>query len=88
MYCFEYDDKKSASNLKKHGIDFVMAQGLWNDPDLIEIQAISNDEPRFLIIASLANKIWSAVITYRGSTTIRIISVRRARKAEAAVYES
>jgi uncharacterized DUF497 family protein len=87
MHAFEYDDTKSTENLKKHGIDFVAAQVLWQDPDLIEVQAISENEPRFLIIARIAKKHWSAVITYRGST-IRIISVRCSRKAEVALYES
>ena len=87
MPSFEYDDDKSTLNLKKHGIDFVMAQELWNDPDLIEVQAKSENEPRFLIIAKITNKYWSAVITYRGDT-IRIISVRRSRKLEVEIYES
>ena len=86
MRHFEYDDIKSNSNLEKHGIDFVTAQELWNDPDLIEVQARSENEPRFLIVAQLANKHWSAVITYRGNT-IRIISVRRSRKLEVELYE-
>ena len=30
---FEFDSVKSASNLRKHGIDFVDAQALWQDPD-------------------------------------------------------
>jgi len=87
MYDFEFDDNKSASNLSKHGINFVSAQTLWNDPDLVEIQAISSDEPRFLVIGSIANKHWSAVITYRGNN-IRIISVRRSRKPEVELYEN
>ena len=87
MDCFEYDEKKSNSNLKKHGIDFISAQELWKDPGLIEIQAISEDEPRFLIIGRIDKKYWSAVITYRG-TDIRIISVRRSRKSEVELYES
>lgn len=87
MYHFEYDDEKSTLNLNKHGIDFVLAQALWNDPDLIEVQAKSEDEPRFLVIGSIENKHWSAVITYR-SNTIRIISVRRSRRSEVELYES
>jgi len=87
MHDFEYDSKKSTSNLEKHGIDFVSAQELWLDPDLIEIQAKSEDEPRFLIVARIANKHWSAVITHRGST-IRLISVRRSRQTEVELYES
>ena len=87
MHDFEYDTKKSTSNLEKHGIDFVAAQELWLDPDLLEVQAKSEDEPRFLVIASIAHKHWSAVITHRGST-IRIISVRRSRTTEVNLYES
>ena len=84
---FEYDNKKSTSNLKKHGIDFVAAQELWLDPGFVEVQAKSENEPRFLVIARIANKHWSAVITHR-SSTIRIISVRRSRKTEVELYES
>ena len=87
MHDFEYDDNKSTSNLKKHGINFVSAQELWSDSELIELQVKSKDEPRFLIIGLIAKKHWSAVITYRGST-IRIISVRRSRKKEVKLYES
>jgi len=87
MHSFEFDNKKSISNLKKHGIDFVAAQELWLDPDLVEVQAKSRNEPRFLIIARIANKHWSAVITHRGGT-IRIISVRCSRKTEVELYES
>lgn len=87
MHSFEYDDEKSVANLEKHGIDFVVAQELWLDPELIEIQAKSENESRFLIIARMANKHWSAVVTHRGST-IRIISVRRSRRAEVTLYES
>ena len=87
MRSFEFDDKKSQANLAKHGIDFVDAQQLWADPDLIEIQARSTDEPRALVVGVIDNKVWSAVVTYRGKV-IRIISVRRSRKTEAAIYES
>ena len=87
MHDFEYDNDKSTSNLEKRGIDFVSAQELWLDPELIEVQAKSEDEPRFLVIARIANKHWSAVITHRGNA-IRIISVRCSRKAEVELYES
>jgi uncharacterized protein len=87
MNVFEFDAAKSESNLAKHGIDFVEAQKLWNDPMLLEIEAKTDDELRFLIIGRIEEKHWSAVITYR-STHIRLISVRRARKEEVALYEN
>jgi uncharacterized DUF497 family protein len=87
MIPFEFDEDKSLSNLEKHGIDFHTAQALWKDPDLIEIKAKSEDEPRFLIVGRIMSKHWSAVITYR-SKQIRLISVRRSRKKEVELYES
>jgi len=87
MISFEFDAAKSESNREKHGIDFVLAQGLWNDPMLLEIPAKTEDEPRFLVIGQVAGKHWSAVITYRGAN-VRLISVRRARTEEVALYES
>jgi uncharacterized DUF497 family protein len=87
MISFEFDPAKSETNRIKHGIDFVEAQGLWNDPMLLEIPAKTDDEPRHLVIGRIDSKHWSAVITYRGAN-IRLISVRRARTEEVALYES
>lgn len=87
MHRFEFDENKSLTNLAKHGIDFVTAQQLWADPDLIEVQARSTDEPRSLVVERIDAKFWSAVITYR-CDVVRIISVRRSRQAEVQLYES
>ena len=87
MFGFEYDHQKIQTNLAKHGIDFEAAKAIWQDPDLLEISAKIVDEPRSLVIGKLDGKLWSAIITYRASC-IRIISVRRSRKAEVALYES
>lgn len=84
---FEFDETKSKSNRKKHGIDFVEAQKLWEDTELLEIPARTVDEPRSLVIGTIRGKHWSAVITSRGEN-IRIISVRRSRDEEIALYES
>jgi uncharacterized DUF497 family protein len=54
---------------------------------LLEIPAKTDDEPRYLVIGSINGKHWSAVITYRGAN-VRLISVRRARTEEVALYES
>jgi uncharacterized protein len=84
---FEFDDTKSQANLKKHGIDFIQAQQLWDDPDRLEIPAKTTDEPRVIFIGMISGKLWSAIITPRGHR-IRIISVRRAREKEVDLYES
>ena len=83
---FEYDSEKSRSNEVKHGIDFVAAQALWADPDVLEIPARTTDEPRFLVVGRIGTKHWSAVITYRGQIR-RLISVRRSRPEEVELYE-
>ena len=87
MTVFEYDENKSQSNLTKHGIDFIEAQKLWDDPNLLEIPAKTEDEQRFMVVAKINNKNWSGVITYRDQN-IRIISVRRSRKEQVDLYES
>ena len=87
MTSFEFDATKSESNRTKHGIDFVEAQDLWNDPMLLEIPAKTDDELRYLVIGLIDGKHWSAVITYR-AVNVRLISVRRARTEEVILYES
>jgi len=83
---FEFDNDKSESNKKKHGISFIEAQILWKDPDRVEIPAKTIDEPRFVVIGRISDKYWSSIVTYRGEN-IRIISVRRSRKEEIRLYE-
>ena len=87
MISFEFDAAKSEYNRTKHGMDFVEAQGLWSDPMLLEVPARTDDEPRYLVIGLLDGRHWSAVTTYRGSKVL-LISVRRARTEEVALYES
>jgi len=84
---FEFDSVKSKSNKKKHGIDFIEAQALWDDTDLLEIPARTTDGQRFLVIGKIEATHWSGIITYRNEN-IRIISVRRARDEEIELYES
>ena len=84
---FEFDTSKSEANLRKHGIDFIEAQTLWSDSNLLEIPAKTLDEPRFLVIGVIEQKHWSAVVTYRNGN-IRLISVRRSRDEEVTLYES
>jgi uncharacterized DUF497 family protein len=87
MYEFEFDARKSRANFRKHGIDFVAAQELWDDPEFIEVPAKTTDEPRIMAIGLLNGKHWSAVVTPR-TGRVRIISVRRSRPEEIAIYES
>ncbi len=83
----ELDEAKSRANKQKHGIDFVEAQDLWLDGNLLRIAARSESEARFVFVGLLNGRHWSAIATFRGET-IRLISVRRARPLEVEAYES
>lgn len=87
MIIFEFDESKSQANLQKHGINFIDAQAMWDDSRLLEIPAKTEDEPRYLMIGLINGKHWCAIITYRGAN-VRLISVRRSRTEEVALYES
>ena len=86
---FEFDSKKSNSNKKKHGIDFVEAQLLFEDPDLLVIPSkdIVDSEFRELSIGLIYGTHWSAITTQRGEA-IRIISIRKSTQREIKAYES
>ena len=83
---FEFDPYKSASNMQKHGIDFVQAQALWADDHLLEVDVVVTPEARTLFIGKIGVKHWTAIATYR-QEHIRLISVRRSRKKEVEIYE-
>src|SRR5215510_9551581 len=95
---FEFDPAKSEANKRKHGIDFIEAQGIWNDPDRLERPARSTTEARVQVIGGIRQEgfpqrlgikrqLWSAFVTYRhDDQTIRIISVRSCRPNEAQLY--
>ena len=83
---FEFDERKSRANTVKRGIDFVELQALWLDEALVEIPARSEVEQRVLVVGLMGGKHWSAFITYRGEA-VRLISARRSRDEEVAIYE-
>lgn len=83
---FEFDPAKSEANLAKHGIDFEAAKWLWTDPAAYQQGPFVRGEKRWLMTARTDQKLWTAVFTFRAGT-IRIISVRRARRSERREYE-
>jgi uncharacterized DUF497 family protein len=82
---FEFDPHKSESNKAKHGIDFIQAQQLWKS-EIVLLNAKDAFEKRYLVIGTIGQQHWSAIITYRGPT-IRLISMRRATEREIETYE-
>ena len=82
---FEFDPEKSEANLAKHGIDFEAAQALWLQPRFVEGPAQWPGEERWMRVAKLNGKVWSAIFVVRDGR-IRLISVRRARTKEELQY--
>ena len=85
---FEWDENKSASNLEKHGLDFITATVAFTDPKRIVVEDLRTDygEPRFIIIGE-ADGILLFVAYTKRDEVIRIISARRARRKEIEIYE-
>jgi len=75
---FEWDRRKAASNLKKHGIDFADAAAVFYDESAITIQEDFAGERRFITLGMDAlARILVVVYTWR-SDSVRIISTRKA----------
>ncbi len=87
---FEWDDKKSKTNIKKHGISFEEATTVFYDEQAIEFydDEHSEWEDRFLMLG-LSNRLNLLIVChcYRESNNkIRIISARKATKNESKYY--
>jgi hypothetical protein len=78
---FEWDPEKRLSNIKKHGIDFIHARIVFQNPYIRESAKSINGELRWLVIGLIDEDYVTVVYTLRGSV-IRIISMRKARNGE------
>jgi uncharacterized DUF497 family protein len=87
---FEWDDRKSASNKRKHGVSFEEAQTVFYDENalLIGDPAHSEGEDRFVLLGlSSALRLLVVCHCYRErDELIRIISARKADRGERAQY--
>ncbi|MBM3181342.1 MAG: BrnT family toxin [Chloroflexi bacterium] len=87
---FEWDEEKAKSNLKKHGVSFEEGATIFNDPMIATIldPDHSEDEERFISIGmSVIRRLLSVIHTYR-KDRLRLISARKATKAEKKNYEN
>ena len=83
---FQYDATKAALNLKKHGVAFSDAEGIFYDIHRPDPDA--TDEARFVAVGlGSAAEILVVVYTICGEN-VRLISARRATRKEIRDYES
>ena len=87
---FYWDPRKAAANLRRHGVSFEEARSVFFDERarLIDDPDHSEDEDRFVLLGlSGALRLLLVCHCYRSEgEVIRIISVRKATRAEAKFY--
>lgn len=86
---FEWNERKSRENLRKHGIAFEIAATVFGDPNSITIydETHSQIEDRFVTIGLSVYGIVLVVVHADRGNRIRIISARKATAKEKRQYE-
>jgi uncharacterized protein len=84
----EFDPKKDAANVRKHGVSLSEGDGVLNDPLALTVEdKLAEGEQRFVTIGvNILGSLMIVVHSYRGSGS-RIISVRKADPKERRNYE-
>ena len=84
----DFDPKKNAINLRKHGVSLSEGDGVLNDPLALTIEDPSAEGEQRLVTlgANAFGELMVVVWTGRGDE-IRTISVRRATAKERRSYE-
>lgn len=91
---FEWDAKKAASNLRKHGVSFEEAAEVFRDPLALSLldENHGQNEERWITLGQASNrKLVVVVHTWRedggGPIHVRLISARVATSHETQQYE-
>ncbi len=83
---FEWDEVKRLANIKRHGLDFVRAKEIWQEPVLeIPSSQTHHGEKREIALGRVEGRLIAVVFTWRQERR-RIISARAARKNEKEIY--
>jgi uncharacterized DUF497 family protein len=86
---FEWDDQKAVENLAKHGVSFGEATEVFYDPNALEDYDTEHsvEEARFNIIGLSSRRMLYVVYAERAADLVRIISARKANRAQQEIYE-
>jgi len=84
---FDWDPNKAARNLEKHGISFVVAANVFDDPDVLITpdDRFNYGEVRKKATGRVGVSMLTVIYTEREGLT-RLISARKARKDEREKY--
>ncbi len=87
---FKWDDGKAEKNLRKHGVCFSDAVGVFQDPHAVEFadeEHSSDTESRYAVIGLASPGLLYVVFTEPEPGVIRILHARRVDKRMVRVYE-
>ncbi len=84
---YEWDERKNAENLIKHGLSFDDAHSVFSGPCLtFEDTRFDYEEERYITFGFLESRLVVIAHTPRGEDT-RIISMRKANDREREAYQ-
>jgi len=85
---YQWDPHKAAVNVKKHGVEFADAVGVFEDEFALWQETIGDhDEERYIALGTdFLGRILVVVFTFRVER-VRIISPRKATESERKTYE-
>lgn len=82
---WEWDAAKNAQNIRIRGLSFARVAEL-TDVDVLPDERRAYGEVRYVVRGFLAGRLHIAIITPRGTDTLRVISFRRANARERKRY--
>jgi uncharacterized DUF497 family protein len=84
---FEWDSRKAAQNIAKHGVPFEYAARVFLDPHRLDGEDSRRDysEERRLALGEIEGRLFVVAYTPRGKL-IRLISARKANQREQRQY--
>jgi len=87
---FEWDSQKASINSRKHGVTFVEAATVFDDPLGITVTDPdhSADEDRFILVGQSYQRRFLIISFIERGDRLRIISARELTRAERRAYEN
>jgi len=84
---FEWDKQKNAANIRNHGIDFLDAALIFENPTIEAVDdREDHGEVRYAALGLSGEMVLHVVYTRRSENIVRIISARKANRDDAERY--
>jgi uncharacterized DUF497 family protein len=83
---YAWDERKRASNLRKHGVDFAIVEGFdFETAIVLRDDRKDYDEARLRAYGAIKGRLYALAFTHREGK-IRVISLRKSNAREIAIY--